>query len=79
MNMMRKCAISMVKPTNGPYTHFLTRFEVGHTHFGLSGLASLLDRQLLMKLLAAWEIHMQDCSKDSWLKMFQISHMPVPC
>ena len=32
----------MVCPTYSLYTHFLTHFEVGHTHFGLMGLASLV-------------------------------------
>ena len=32
----------MVCPTYSLNTHFLTHFEVGHTHFELLGLASLI-------------------------------------
>ena len=45
-----KSEISMVRPTYSLYTHFLTHFKVGHTHFGILGLASLVLRLILIKI-----------------------------
>ena len=42
LKMMIKSEISMSKPRYSLDTHFLTHFEVGHTHFGLLGLVSLM-------------------------------------
>ena len=36
-----------------------------------------LDRQLLTESLASSKIGFQDCSTDSWLKAFQLVHLPV--